>query len=367
MKLSVLNTAIKATTVLAVAALATESLAAPKISGRLYLSALYDNIDSKDHNTVTQVTSNSNSDRTSLNSSGSRVRLTGSEKMTDDVDLEYWLEYSVFVDNDGAGKNFTSRNTYLGFKHNDYGTVRVGRIFTPDDDIDYVDQSYLYASGAGLPFSYTGQRTNNTIQYISPKLNNGKTQVKLHYAMDENTAGSHGGSFTAFNHGVPQKQERDMIAGHILHEDEKYNAGVSYTYAGDFSALRGMVSYKPTEQLTVGVMAQQTDYNSGDKELGALVSGLYSLDKMTDVYAQVGHANNYQGYKDGELTKASVGLIKWLKRDGGVRLRTFGSLSYLDQVSHSYKERTDNNVVHNDLIRSEKDGFGLEMGLRYDF
>lgn len=368
MKRSFLNTAIKATATLAIATLTAETFAAPQISGRLYLSALYDNIDNKEHNTVTQTISNTKSDRLSLNSAGSRVRLTGEEKLTKDIDLEYRLEYSIFLDNDGEGKNFSARNTYLGFKHDDYGTVRVGRIFTPDDDIDYVDQSYLYASGSGLPFSYGGQRTNNTIQYISPKFNNGKTQIKLHYAMDENSDNNHGGKFTTFHDGVTKKQERDMIVGHILHEDTKYDAGISYTHAGEFSALRGMVSYKPNKKLTIGVIAQQTDYDSGNKELGALVSGLYSLDKTTNLYAQVGHASNYEGHKDGEQTKASIGAIKSLKNDDGIRLRTFGSLSYLDQTSYSYKDRQDGNGnTVKDLVRSEQNGFGLEVGLRYDF
>lgn len=131
MKRSFLNTAIKATATLAIATLTAETFAAPQISGRLYLSALYDNIDNKEHNTVTQTISNTKSDRLSLNSAGSRVRLTGEEKLTKDIDLEYRLEYSIFLDNDGEGKNFSARNTYLGFKHDDYGTVRVGRIFTP--------------------------------------------------------------------------------------------------------------------------------------------------------------------------------------------------------------------------------------------
>lgn len=365
MKKTTLAAAIKTSCVLAVAALSTQAFAEPKVSGRLYLSTLYDNVETKTTDVSTGVMTKSKTDRTTLNSSGSRIRVTGSEKLTDKIDLDYRLEYSVFLDNDGAGKNFAARNTYLGLKHKDYGTVLVGRLYTPDDDIDYVDQSYLYASGTGLPFSYFGQRTNNTIQYVSPKFNQDKTQIKLHYAMDEDVGATtgdvnnHGGAFTVFNKGVPTTQKRDMIVGHILHEDTKFDAGVAYTHAGDFNSLRAMVSVKPNEQLTVGVMAQQTDYNNAKKELGALLSGYYKVNGNTDVYAQAGHTKNYEGYKDGEKTIASAGVIKWLKNDGGVRLRAFGTLAYADTTTFEHS--------NNQWSKVQSEAVGVEAGLRYDF
>ncbi|VEG12681.1 porin [Moraxella cuniculi] len=337
--------------------------AEPKISGRFYLTTLQEKTDKKETNLSTGVITQSKDNRTTLNSAGSRVRLTGSEKLTDDVDLEYRLEYSVYLDNDGNGNNFASRNTYLGLKHKKYGTMLAGRLYTPDDDIDYVNWGYLYAAGTSSPFGYHGQRTNNTIQYTTPKFNDGKTQIKLHYAMDEvvkdDTDSSNGGKFTVFGaDGKPNEKRRDMIVGHMLHESEKFDTGIAYTSAGDFKALRAMVSVKPTKELTVGLIAQQTDYNSGNKELGALVSGYYKLNQTTDIYAQAGTARNYKGYKDGEKTTASTGVIKWLKRDGA-RVRVFGSLSYSDETSFKYDG--------DDLVRVQSDALGLEAGLRYDF
>lgn len=365
MKKSFLATAVKAATLLTLTALFSTAFADPKISGRLYTSVLYEDADTTETNTVTGAATKTNSDRTTLNSGGSRIRFTGSEPLTNDVDLEYWLEYSIFLDNDGGDNNFTSRNTYLGLKHKDYGSVRIGRLYTPDDDIDYVDSGYLYASGASVPYSYYGQRTNNTIQYISPKIND-KTQIKLHYAMDEDSTdvmtgvNNHGGSFTVFNdQGKPTTQKRDLISGHILHNDDKFDAGIAYTYAGDFNSLRAMIWAKATDDLRVGVMAQQVDYNSGDKELGALVTGYYNIDGMTDVYAQAGYADNYKGWKDGERTTASLGLIKWLKRDGA-RVRAFGTVSYNDETSFKHSDA-------NELVRIDKDAFSVETGLRYDF
>lgn len=362
------HTALKTATVLALATLSTQALAEPKVSGRLYLAATYEDTETKE--TTNGVTTTVKGDeRTQLNSSGSRIRVTGDEKLSDNVDLQYWLEYSIKLDDDnltkdGKTNNFTSRNTYLGFKHKDYGTVRLGRIYTPDDDIDYVDNSYLYASGAGLPFSYFGQRTNNTIQYITPKFNNGKTQIKLHYAMDEDaglstgSTNNNGGTVSTLVNGQSVSTKRDIAVGHILHEDEKFDAGIAYTYAGDFNAIRGMFNYKPTKAFSIGVLAQQTDYNSSDNELGALVSGYYKFNDTVDGYAQVGYTDNYKGWKDGEKTVASVGAIKWLKRDG-TRVRTFATVSYVDETSFK--------LGNNALTKVQKDGFGVETGVRVDF
>lgn len=361
------HTLLKTTAVLAVAALSTEAFAEPKISGRIYFSALYDNIDTK--KTVDGTTSTSTSDRTTLNSAGSRIRFTGSEKFTDKTDLEYRLEYGVKLDDDnltkdGKSNNFFARNAYLGLKHKDYGALYIGRIYTPDDDIDYVASAYLYSSGADVPFSYYGQRTNNTIQYVKP-FNNDKTQVKFHYAMDEDInlykegTNNNGGETVMLVNGKTVNTKRDLAAAHILHEGEKFDAGLAYTHAGDFNAIRGMFNYRPTKELSLGIMSQQVDYNSGNNELGTVVAGYYKINDTVDAYVQAGYADNHQGWKDAEKTTASIGAIKWLKKDG-TKVRTFASLSYVDKTSFALDA---NNV----LTKTQNEGFGVETGLRIDF
>lgn len=365
MKHSLLKTA----TVLAVATLSTQALAEPKVSGRIYLSTLYDNIDTK--TTTDGTTTKSNSDRVNLNSAGSRIRFTGDEKLNSTFDLHYFLEYGVKIDDDQAvdkekHNNFFARNAYIGLKHKDYGTVRFGRIYTPDDDIDYVDNGYLYASGASTPYSYFGQRTNNTIQYIKP-LNNDKTQIKFHYALDEDVKvfkkgdaiNNHGGTATTLVNGKKVDTKRDIAVAHVLHEGDKFDAGLAYTYAGDFNAIRGMFNYKPTKDFSIGVMAQQVDYNSGNNELGALVSSYFKVTDSIDGYAQAGYAENYEGWKDGEKTTASIGAVKWLQREG-TRVRVFASTSYVDETSFGINDK-------NTLVKTQKDGFGIETGVRIDF
>lgn len=358
------HTLLKTATVLAVATLSSQAFAEPKISGRLYLSSLYEKTETK--TTTDGVSTTTKSDaRPTLNSGGSRIRFTGSEKINDTTDLEYRLEYNVKLDDDnvtkeGKNNNFTSRTTYVGLKHKDYGTVHFGRMYTPDDDIDYVNQAYLYSTGASNPFSYHGQRTNNTIQYTTPKFNNDKTQIKLHYAMDEDFAvykegaNNNGGSVSTFVDGKSTSVKRDLVVGHILHEDEKFDAGLSYTHAGDdFSAVRGMFSYKPTKELTLGVMAQHVDYNSKDNELGFIASAYYQLNDSLDIYGQAGHTTNFGGVKDATQTVGSIGAIKWLKKEG-TRVRAFASTSYANDSTKGAN-------------KTDKDTYSVETGLRVDF
>ncbi len=328
---------------IAVGLIATTANASPKITGRFYLGELYQDVETKVTNTTTNTTTTTSTSRPTLNSGGSRIRVEGSEALSDKADLEYRLEYSIYFDDDSR-TNFTSRNTYLGVKHKDYGTVRAGRLYTPDDDIDYVDNSFLYANGAGHSFSYLGERTNNTIQYISPKLGD-KTQVKLHYAMDEDVSAT--------------DTKGDLFAGHVLHEADKYNLGLSYVTRGkDFTSIRAMGTIKATDKLTLGLMGQQVDYDTSDNELGFTASAYYTINPMLDVYAQASRTDNYEGVKDAENTTASAGVIKWLKRDG-VRIRVYGSASYADKTTYA--------TSGTDVIKTQTESIGVETGLRMDF
>ncbi len=342
MKKSHLATAIKAASVLALTACSASAFAEPKISGRLYLSGLYQDKDVTTTDLTTNTSTTTSTSRPTMESASSRLRFTGDETLTEAVKLEYWLEYGVKVDDESPVWN--ARNQYLGFVHKDYGTLRFGRMFTPDDDIDYVDATYLFADSAGHAFSYSGQRTNNTIRYISPKIND-KTEVKLQYSMDEG-AGSN-----------------SLAVASVLHEaNDKLTAGASYSQGyingtKDVKALRAMAEIKPVDKLTVGVMGQYMDYNTSYDEMGVTVSGVYKFQPTLDGYAQVSHAQNYKGWSDGESTKFNVGAVKWLKNDGSTRVRLFGALGYADTTE----------LGSTGTSKVQTESFSAETGIRYDF
>lgn len=331
------HTLLKTTAVLAVAALSTEAFAAPEIHGRLVLAAVANDNETKttDLSQATPTVTKSSSSRATMEGT-SRLRFSGKEKINDKVDLEYWLDYNIYLDNYTEGKNFSSRNTYLGLKHKDYGTVRFGRLYTVDDNIDYADEGFYFSSGT--PWSYAGERTNNTIQYESPGFGpNKKVSTTLHYAMDEG------------------EKSTDLVAANVFYDGDKLKLGASHVRKSNFNSTRLMASYDVNDKWKFATLAQQADYNTSNNELAVLTSGVYHYDKTLDLYGQVGFADSYEGHKDGEKLVAGVGAIKTLKKESGKRVRAYGSLNYTDTTSYK------------GTIKSQTDGFAVETGLRYDF
>lgn len=330
----------------AIALATSQAQAAPEIYGRLYLGAMHQTEKTTSPDGVSIKT-----DTTTLESGGSRIGFKGKEPLNDKLDIEYRLEYRTALDTDDKSQHFTPRNTWLGVSHKDYGTLRVGRILTPDDDIDWADQSYNYSDAAGTPFGYASQRANNAILYLSPKFNKDQTQFIAYYGMDEDRKS--GGNFKTFVNDTQTSISRDFGLVGLTHEVALPNkrtafVGATYTHAGsDFNALRGTVSYDVNEKLNLATMAQQVDYNSNNNELGAIVSAYYKINKPLHVYAQVGHTKNYGGYKDSKATNASLGAIYFIKDN----LRAYGTTSMLDKKVNQQSTKVN----------------AIEAGLRYDF
>lgn len=371
------HTLLKSAVVLALAALSTEALADPKISGRIYAYSPMETTETKTTGADGKVTTTKETTRATINTAGSRIRVSATEKINDQADFEYLVEYGIYLDSenkkDDITNNLISRNAYVGLKHKDMGTVRIGRIYTPDDDIDYVHLGYLASAGAGGSMTYFGQRTNNTIQYITPKFNDGKTQIKLHYAIDEDkkaypaidaetkapskksSSNNNGGAVTTHDaNGKKSTAYRDLAAAHILHSGDNFTAGLAYTQAGsDFNAVRGMVSYDVTKELTLGVMGQRVDYKTKTPEIGVTGSVSYNLTDTLNIYGQAGHAVNQGGVKDKSHTSATTGVVKWLKKEGSAKMRTF--------VSASYANENDKNA------KKVSNTYSVETGLRVDF
>lgn len=349
------HTVLKTASVLALATLSTQAFAEPKLSGVAVISANYGQTDTKTTtNGVTTTTSNKN--KASLKSTA-RVRISGTQKMTDDIDAEYSMEYNVGLSNDNlVGKvnnNFSSRDSYIGLKNKELGTVRFGRLLTPDTNIDIANAYYFSPSSA---ISYAAQRTNNSIQYLSPKFNDNKTSVKVHYALDQDPdiykegTNNHGGLVKLYIDGKQTDVRREIAVASITHEDDLYEMGAAYTSGGKFSAVGAMAKYKPTKAFTLGVQAQHTNFNSKDNELGVLGSAVYSLDDTLDLYAEASRASNYEGVKGVNYTAANTGFIKKFGK-----VETFANAGYTNQASDS------------NGTKSSETGYVAELGISIPF
>ncbi|HQV21653.1 MAG TPA: porin [Agitococcus sp.] len=131
--------------------------AAPRVYGQLNLS-----IDYMDASvTPTQ-------DGWALNSNSSRVGVKGAEKLNEEYTAVYKLEWAV--NGDVGGADLMARERYIGIKHYQWGTMRLGYIDAPfknaEDEID------IFNDLANLDmdkFIYGQNRLANSINYVSPK------------------------------------------------------------------------------------------------------------------------------------------------------------------------------------------------------
>jgi len=134
--------------------------AAPTVYGRLNLSVDY--VDMDDNSGVDNKT-------WYLNSNSSRVGVKGNEKLSDEFTAVYKAEWEVQGDMAG-GKDLDARERYIGLKHFQLGTVRLGYIDSPlknaEDSVDVFND----LATLDMTTFLTGQtRLANSINYVSPK------------------------------------------------------------------------------------------------------------------------------------------------------------------------------------------------------
>lgn len=135
--------------------------AAPTVYGRLNLSVDYSDVDTNMVGVDGKVWE--------LNSNASRVGIKGNEKLTDELTAVYKAEWEVQGDMAG-GNDLGARERYIGLKHYQLGTIRLGHIDSPfknsEDSVDVFNDSVNLDMGTFI----TGQtRLENSINYVSPK------------------------------------------------------------------------------------------------------------------------------------------------------------------------------------------------------
>ncbi|MGP5104189.1 porin [Psychrobacter celer] len=298
-------------------------------------------------------------DRSKLNSNASRIGLKGSEALTGNTDLVYQLEYGIdvdagdrFVDADGSrsmekSDQFYSRDTYLGLKNAQYGTLLAGRLSAIDDYVNFanVTQGGVLGGDAVLA-SFDAPRTNNTFNYFSPNING--MQFMAMYAMDENNN--------------TDTLDRDAFGVGGKYEAGPMNVGATYIQAGDLKVARVSGNYAISPVVTLGALYQNTGFDEGDNENAFTISGEMATATPWTAYAQGDFVNNVGGADDAEKFRAVVG------GKYAFNAATTGHLygAYLSTEANT----TDKTGIYynDDLVKSvEFDGFGIGGGIEYKF
>ena len=299
-------------------------------------------------------------DRSQLNSNSSRIGLKGSEALTANTDILYQLEYGIdidagdrFVDADGGGSmeksdQFYSRDTYLGLKNAQYGTLLAGRLTAIDDYVNFanVTQGGVLGGDAVLA-SFDAPRTNNTFNYFSPNING--MQFMAMYAMDEDNGTDTLG--------------RDAFGVGGKYEAGPMNVGATYIQAGDdLKVARVSGNYAISPVVTLGALYQNTDFDSDDNENAFTISGEMATATPWTAYAQGDFVNNVGGADDAEAFRAVVG------GKYAFNAATTGHLygAYLSAEANT-TDKTQILYDNVDVRSVESDGFGIGGGIEYKF
>lgn len=353
----------------AVAALSVSAAnAAPTVYGKILLTTDYvdgnltvkkdgNKLIDKDYST-TQLNSSGSS-----NVTGSRIGFKGAEALTANTDLVYQLEYGIDVDAD-KGRNFRSRDTYIGLSNKQYGTLVAGSLYAIDDNINYAGQTVslydTYSTGFSIEAadeetadilgvkkgetvkflaSWDGNRANNALAYFSPSYNG--LQFMGMYVMEEKNSTDLVTKSEAFGAGLKYEPT-----------NQPFRAGATYIKSSDFSTARVSGAFDVNAATTLGALYQVTDLDKDKNENLFTLSGSYAIP-----------ATKWKAYAQGDMVKNISG------RDGldGSRFVVGGKYGFnAATTGHLYTgySKIEFSEDGSDLDAS---GFGLGAGIEYKF
>jgi predicted porin len=255
-----------------------------------------------------------------LNSNASRVGIKGNEKLTDELTSVYKAEWGV--QGDVKAGDLNPRERYIGLKHYQWGTVRLGHIDSPFKNAEDSVDAFNDATDLDMDNFLTGQtRLENSINYVSPKfldvfganitLQPGETVTganENHIADGISAAFSYEDDSLYLSFAMDKEIATKLPDTAVVFLLGKAS-GTSTIL--DRDAMRFNARYKLNE-LTLSAMFQQSEA-SNDKVTGKLdeqavvLSAFYNIDKIT-VRGEVLMNNLDAGSTVGEVDTTVIGV-----------------------------------------------------------
>ncbi len=191
-----------------------------------------------------------------LKSNASRVGVQGGQKLSDELEVFFKLEWQVDVADLGGDDNLKSRNQYIGLKGS-FGQIIAGRNDTMlKQSQGKVDLFNDYE--ADLKSRWKGEnRLSETLTYITPEFD--RFSAGVTYIIDDEVTGTSAFSYQ-LRYGDPSLKKTDWYASMAFDDDVK---GVD--------VLRMIVSTKIADTV-IGVGAQRQRLQDGDTDNGWLIS-----------------------------------------------------------------------------------------------
>lgn len=349
-KKTAIATAVAAVTLMSSTAFAAEKQSekpAVDVYGVIAMQAAYRDYDSGDAQT------DENLSGVQFNNE-SRIGFRGEKQFANIAPTFFWQVESGYVDPafGGTGAEFGERDTFVGFKSDEMGQVRVGRVLTPlyelvDWPASNPGLGDVYDWGGAIGGAKYQDRQSNTVRWDSPKFADALTfdvaagtgddaklgtgsdfwaGVAAHYSVgplqfDAAYEGNRETQFEGsewdnntylvgvqgwFDNGVAFYAQYKMMEAETLGLEEKQNAtsvGVSYTH-GDFQYKLGYAANFDLEQNGTKVE------DSADEAIAAQV--LYFADPSAVIYTRArlmefGEAAGTR-WKSNDFTEFSVGV-----------------------------------------------------------
>lgn len=322
-----------------------------------------------------------NYDEIGLSSNASRLGFKVEQKINDNLNVFAQIEQEISFasgDQDSKAVSFSSRDTFVGVKNDTYGQLRAGRFDSPfkiargpvNQFGDMIGDVRNLTRVGDLKFD---ERNENTLEYKSPKfadgfnvlaaisMNSGKENSK-------NTDGSGKDDSKAYDLALTYKKDRiDFAAAYQKYGKNAANTTTpTATTDSERDAFRIAGSYKITEDLNLGALYQNAQFEDSARNLDAQVWGLSGEYKFTP--KTLLRAEYF--YRDVDKDDANTSLIALgveHKLDPAIRLYGNIATTLNDKNANltPWKEgRSLGNGVSGSL---GEDALALSLGMRYDF
>jgi len=293
---------------------------------------------------------------TSGQQQGSRWGLRGVEDLGGGLKATFLLEsgFNADVGTMGQGNRLFGRQGYVGLGGN-WGTVRLGRQYTPMDDIASIIGTKVYDVVSVVPIIGNGDfnRVDNAITYVSPTIAN--TVFQLQYSLGEERVSTNTSADFA-----------KQVSAHALYAQGPWTLGLSLMQVADAD---GVLAGKQGRDALLFVGA----YDFGPVKL----TGYYDIeDKAAEKLKLFGLA---AAFKVGENTVVSVGAAQAKNVNGSAAAASDDAKIYTLQASHNLSKRT---ALYGHLTAVSNDtaaalGFnspvagqssnGIQVGIRHRF
>lgn len=242
----------------------------PKLYGKLHMSVESRTDDSAEDNFVVQ-------------SNDSRIGVRGDAELSPTLSAVYGIEWAVAGDTaGGAASDLIARNRFVGIKHNDLGTLKLGAYDTylklAQGKVDLFNDQF-----GDMKFLVPGEsRASNAIGYESPKIADAIT-INVMLQPGEQTA--LGSEFTGIADGIStsvvyDNQEAGLYLALAMDKEMPTAAIIANNARHD--GMRVAAAYKISD-LTLSAIygnsevAQDGNANDGDDETGYQVGAAYKM------------------------------------------------------------------------------------------